>query len=121
MKYSDSHEWVRLEGNRGVVGISSHAQKELGEIVFVQLPKVGTQVQAGDEIAILESTKAATDIYTPISGRIIKVNEDLKENLYSLNRFPESNGWLFEIELHDLKEFDNLLDLKSYQVLCHQK
>ena len=121
MKYSDSHEWVRLEGNRGIVGISSYVQKELGEIVFVQFPKVGKQVQAGEEVAILESTKAATDIYAPISGMVTKINETLKENLSFLNRFPESSGWLFEIEPYDLEELKNLLDFKAYQVLCHQE
>lgn len=117
MKYTDSHEWIRMEASRGTVGISVHAQKELGEIVYVDLPKVGEEVVAGAEIAVLESTKAAADIYTPVSGKVTKVNEKLKEDVSAINKSPESEGWLFEIEMHNPSELDALLDQAAYQSL----
>ena len=88
-----------VEGNIGPVGITAHAQKELGEVVFVELPQVGKLVRAAEETAVLESTKAASDVYTPVSGEIIAVNHALKESCASLNRSPESEGWLFKLKL----------------------
>jgi len=117
MKYTDSHEWIRMEESHATVGISAHAQKELGEIVYVELPEVGQEVQAGAEIAVLESTKAAADIYAPVSGKVTKVNESLKEDVSSLNASPESTGWLFELEVHNPAELDELLDQAAYQTL----
>jgi len=117
MKYTDSHEWIRMEGNRGTVGISEHAQNELGEIVYVELPEIGQEVHAGAEIAVLESTKAAADIYAPVSGKVTKVNEILKEDVSTLNEAPEASGWLFEIEMHNPAELDQLLDQAAYQTL----
>lgn len=117
MKYTDSHEWIRVEGSHATVGISAHAQKELGEIVYVELPKVGQEVKAGGEIAVLESTKAAADIYAPVSGKVTKVNERLKEDVSSLNTSPESTGWLFEVEMENPAEVDELLDQTAYQTL----
>lgn len=114
LKYTDSHEWVAIEGEIGVVGISTHAQKELGEVVFIQLPKVGEKVDAGCEIAVLESTKAAADIYCPISGTIVAVNERVKEDPSILNSSPEREGWLFKIAVSDLSELDTLLDHQQY-------
>ena len=95
MKYTDTHEWISEEGR---VGISKRALEELGEIVYIELPKVGSTVQEGDEIAVLESTKAAADIYSPASGRVIRINPILESNLSSLNTDPEGEGWLFELE-----------------------
>ncbi|NGX37318.1 MAG: Glycine cleavage system H protein [Chlamydiae bacterium] len=114
LKYTDSHEWVAIEGEIGVVGISTHAQKELGEVVFIQLPKVGEKVDAGCEIAVLESTKAAADIYCPISGTIVAVNERVKDDPSILNSSPEREGWLFKIAVSDLSELDTLLDHQQY-------
>ncbi len=115
MKYSDSHEWVRVEGSVGQIGISTHAQKELGEIVYVELPKVGQKVKAGEEVAVLESTKAAADIYTPVSGTITKVNEAVRENPSLLNTSPEEEGYLFEIALSTPEELEKLMTLKIYE------
>ena len=117
MKYTDSHEWIRMEASHGTVGISAHAQKELGEIVYVELPKVGQEVVAGAEIAVLESTKAAADIHAPVSGKVTKVNEKLKADVSAINQSPETAGWLFEIEMHDLLELDTLLGQAAYQKL----
>lgn len=117
MKYTDSHEWISVEGDRARVGICMHAQKELGEVVHVELPELGQEVVAGSEIVTLESTKAATDIYTPISGRVAKINERLKEDLSLLNDYPESKGWLFELNLTNPLELKRLLDQTAYQKL----
>jgi glycine cleavage system H protein len=118
MKYTDSHEWIKIEkGNLAKVGISSHAQKELGEIVYVQLPAIGEEVKKGAEIAVLESTKAAADIYCPVSGKVTKVNEILKNGCACLNEDPEHSGYLFEMEIEDLKELDSLLDKTAYHTL----
>lgn len=114
MKYSETHEWVRVEGNVGIVGISKYAREELGEIVYVELPKPDAIVQQGDEIAVLESTKAAADIYTPISGTIVEVNTDLRESTKALNEDPENTGWLYKILLSDQKELDTLHDKETY-------
>ena len=116
MKYTDSHEWIELkDNNHGVVGVSHFAQKELGDIVFIELPTVGKQVNAGQEIAVLESTKAAADVYSPVSGTIISVNEALSTAPELVNQSPEKEGWLFTIELSNLSEIDALMDTEAYQ------
>lgn len=114
MKYSESHEWISIEGEKAVIGISDHAQKELGEIVYVQLPKVGDKIKAKQEMAVLESTKAAADIYSPISGTVLEVNEAVVEDPSLLNRFPENEGWLLKIAPEDLSELDSLLKPQQY-------
>lgn len=113
-KFSDSHEWVLAEGKNATIGITSYAQKELGEIVFVQFPEIGSHVQAGQEVVVLESTKAAADIYTPISGSIIEVNEIIREKIHLLNDSPEEEGWLFKIALDDPSELNSLYDHEQY-------
>ena len=114
MKYSESHEWVVIEEEAATVGISDHAQKELGEVVFIQLPSVGDQLQAGQEAVVLESTKAAADIYSPVSGSITAVNTKLNEDPSLLNRSPEEEGWLFKIALDNLDELEPLLERSQY-------
>lgn len=119
MKYTDSHEWVKIEGHIGMVGITKYAQKELGEVVHIELPKVDTVVEAGQEVAVLESTKAAADIYSPVSGKIVAINEQLKKDLSLINRYPEGEGWLFKIKLEDARELEELHDEKSYsRLIC---
>lgn len=100
------NEWIKIEGNIITIGISSYAAKEIGEILFIELPKVGKKVKKGEEAAVLESNKAAFDVYAPISGKIVEVNEKLKKNLKDLNNYPESKGWLFKIESSNLKELE---------------
>lgn len=119
MKFSESHEWIKLEGDVGDVGISDHAQHELGDIVYVELPKVGAHVEKGMEIAVLESTKAASDVYTPVSGQIIEVNEALNGTPGLINESPESLGWIYKIKLADKKEYDLLLDANGYKAMLH--
>ena len=114
MKFTDSHEWIRVEEGIGTVGITDHAQKELGEVVYIELPSVGKCVQAGDEIAVLESTKAAADIYSPVSGEIIEINQKLGDFIHQINASAEKEGWLFKIKLSDQSETGKLLDKEAY-------
>jgi len=114
MKFTPSHEWIRIDGKIGTVGISLHAQKELGEIVHVELPKVGSIVKAGEEVCILESIKSATEIYSPVSGKIVAINPALKSSCDPINQSPEMNGWLYQIELSSMKETDRLLSRSQY-------
>lgn len=114
MRYSHSHEWVRVEGNIGTVGITDYAQKELGDIVYIELPKVGESVQAGEEVCVLESTKAAADVYSPVSGKVTAVNETVKESPSQLNRSAESGAWLYKIEMTRPKDLDHLMSRSEY-------
>ena len=115
MKFSETHEWIDVSGKIGTVGVTHFAQKELGDIVYVELPKVGKQVKAGEQAAVLESTKAAADVYSPVSGVILGVNETLTSASELVNQAPETKGWLFKIELSNPRELDTLLDEKNYR------
>lgn len=115
--FTESHEWISVAEQQGKVGVTVHAQDQLGDIVYVELPEVGQQLQAGQEVAVLESTKAAADVYTPVSGIITAVNEALQEDPGLVNREAEQNGWLFAIELTDRDELKNLLTDADYQSL----
>lgn len=117
MRFTASHEWLQLKGNVGTVGITDHAQKELGEIVYIELPKVGQKIQVGQEISVLESTKAAADVYAPVSGTIIAINEALRTTPSIINQAPESNGWLCQIEMSNSKELDPLLTHAQYKAI----
>jgi glycine cleavage system H protein len=114
MKFTQTHEWIKVQDNIGTVGISSYAQQELGDIVYVELPKIGKSVKAGDEAAVLESTKAAADVYSPVSGLILEINENLKNDASLINSSAEKEGWLFKIKLSDPKELDALMDEPGY-------
>ena|SRR3990167_5473813 len=121
VKYTDSHEWIAISGaSAGKVGITAYAQKELGEIVYIELPKVGQTVKAGDAVCVLESTKAATDVYAPLSGTVGAVNEVLVKNPHALNDDPEGAGWLFQIQLSHPKEQSRLLSAEEYRSLKKQ-
>ena len=117
MKFTPSHEWIRIEGKIGIVGLTGYAQKELGEIVHIELPKIGSITKAGDEVCVLKSTKSATDIYSPVSGKIVAVNQALKSSPNQINHLPETDGWLYRIELSSLKETDRLLSQSQYDDL----
>ena len=115
LKYASSHEWVRNEGNGIVtVGITEHAQELLGDMVFVDLPDVGDTFAAGDDCAVAESVKAASDIYAPVSGEVIAINEDLDDAPENVNSDAYGDGWLFKLKLEDESELDDLLDAGGY-------
>ncbi len=114
MKYTDSHEWIDVKNEIGTIGVTYYAQKELGDIVYVELPKIGKQVKAGEEVAVLESTKAAADVYSPVSGTILEVNNSLTQASEKVNQSPENEGWLYKIKLLNPKELDLLLDTEAY-------
>ncbi|MBX9447691.1 glycine cleavage system protein GcvH [Dickeya chrysanthemi] len=122
LKYTSSHEWVMAEGN-GVysVGITEHAQELLGDMVFVDLPEVGSTVNAGDDCAVAESVKAASDIYAPISGEIVEINEELEGAPELVNSAPYAEGWLFRIKASDEAELNELLDAEGYQALLEEE
>ncbi len=115
--YSDTHEWIEVNGTIGTVGVSAHAQKELGDVVYISLPEVGRTVEAGQEVVILESTKAAADIYTPVSGTITEVNTKVKETPELLNEYPENQGWIYKISLSHPEELQTLMSRDDYEAL----
>ncbi len=117
MKYSETHEWIDVDGEIGTVGVTDYAQNELGEIVYVELPEVGKTVDAGEEAVILESTKAAADIYSPVSGVIVAVNEQLNLNSELVNQSPMKKGWLYKIKLVDPDELEDLMDEDDYKAM----
>src|SRR3954469_12968929 len=114
LKYTKDHEWVRAEGDAATIGITDHAQTALGDVVFVDLPEVGREVAAGEAIAVVESVKAASDVYAPIAGRIVEVNPALAEDPGLINREPTGEGWFFKIEPRDPAEIAALLDEPGY-------
>lgn len=114
MQFTDSHEWIIVADGVGMVGITDHAQNELGEVVYIELPSVGKKVRAGEEVVVLESTKAAADIYSPVSGEIVAVNTELKSGADRINRAAESEGWLFKIKLSNPSELSHLLKKEEY-------
>ena len=119
LKFLSSHEWVRVESDGTVtVGISDHAQDLLGDIVFVELPEIGQSVDAENDTAIVESVKAASDIYSPLSGEVIEVNSLLEDQPEIINSSPYENGWFFKLTPSDLGELDNLLSPEDYSEVC---
>ncbi|MDO9460023.1 MAG: glycine cleavage system protein GcvH [Alphaproteobacteria bacterium] len=113
--YTQDHEWIRLEGDVGTVGISNYAQEQLGDIVFVELPQPGTKTGRGDEIAVVESVKAASEIYAPVSGEVIEANSTLEGAPVTVNEAAESDGWFFKIRISDQAELAGLMDAAAYQ------
>jgi len=120
IKFTKEHEWVRIDGNVGTVGITEHAQEQLGDLVFIELPEVGKSVARGDEAAVVESVKAASEVYSPVSGEVIEVNESLVANPAQVNTDAMGAGWFFKIRIADPKELNKLLDEKSYRKLVDE-
>ena len=115
LKYTASHEWVRNEGNGIVtVGITEHAQELLGDMVFVELPEVDDEISTGDDVAVAESVKAASDIYAPITGTVVEINEELEDSPETVNADAFDAGWLFKVKIEDESELENLLDAEGY-------
>ncbi len=117
LKYAKTHEWVQVEGDIATIGITDHAQAELTELVFVELPANGRQLKAGEACAVVESVKTASDIYSPVSGEVLEVNENLADNPGTVNTDAYGEGWLFKLRLADLKELDELMSASGYQEL----
>lgn len=122
LKYVASHEWIRVEGDGIVtVGITDHAQELLGDVVFIELPEVGAELDNGDDAGVVESVKAASDIYAPLSGEIVAVNELLVDAPETVNTDFYGDGWFFKIKLSDTSELDDLLDADGYAALCESE
>jgi glycine cleavage system H protein len=122
LKYTSSHEWVKLEDDGSVtVGISDHAQQALGDIVFVELPETEAQVTARVEVAVVESVKAASDVYSPLTGEVIAINEKLIDAPETVNTDPYGEGWFFKLRLEDDAELDELLDADAYKEICDEE
>ncbi len=114
LKYLSSHEWVLIEDDVATVGISDHAQELLGDLVYVELPEVGTVISAGDSVGVVESVKAASDMYAPITGEVIEINEDLQNSPEHINHDPYGDGWMYKVALEDVEEVGELLDAEAY-------
>ncbi|MGH7153840.1 MAG: glycine cleavage system protein GcvH [Acetobacteraceae bacterium] len=114
-RFTKDHEWVRIEGDIVTVGITDHAQEQLGDLVFVELPEVGREVETADAIAVVESVKAASDVYAPLSGKVVEANQAVVEDPSLVNTEPESKGWLFKLELSDSAAFDDFMDEAAYR------
>lgn len=121
LRYAKSHEWVRDNGDgTATIGISDFAQDELGDVVFVELPEVGTELEAGGDFGVVESVKAASDIYSPVSGEVIEANTLLEDSPETINESPYEEGWLVKISIGDASEFANLLDVNGYQAIIDE-
>ncbi len=118
MKYSEEHEWVTVEGDIATVGITDFAQKALGDIVFVEAPDVGSEINQGDETGVVESVKAASDIITPVSGEVVEINEDLEAAPNTVNTDPTGDGWMFKVKLSDPEEIEGLMNAAEYKTHC---
>ena len=114
LKFLSSHEWVLVEGDIATIGVSDHAQELLGDLVFVELPEPGSSVSAGDSVAVIESVKAASDTYAPVSGEIIEVNDELEDSPERINDDPYGDGWMYKIKMEDPDEVGDLLDAGAY-------
>ena len=113
-RFTKDHEWIRVEGEEGVMGITAYAAEQLGDVVFVELPEVGKTVAQGDELAVVESVKAASEVYAPVSGEIIAVNAALEDSPATVNEAPDSEGWFVKIKLSDKSQLDAMMDDAAY-------
>ncbi len=114
LMYTDDHEWIRLEGEVATVGVSNYAQEQLGDVVYVDLPDVGKSISKGSEAAVVESVKAASEVYAPVSGEIVEVNETLGDDPAQINRDAEGSGWFVKIRVNDPGELDGLMNADEY-------
>ncbi|WP_031552389.1 glycine cleavage system protein GcvH [Parvularcula oceani] len=114
-KYTESHEWVRMDGDVAVCGITPHAAEQLGDVVFVELPDTGRALSKGDDMAVVESVKAASDVYAPISGEVVAVNQDIVDAPEKVNESPDQDAWFVKIKPSDASELDGLMDEAAYK------
>ena len=113
-KYTKEHEWVEEDGDTATVGITNHAQESLGDIVFIDLPTIGKEVKSNEELCVIESVKAASDIYAPIDGEVIEINNNLNDDASIVNQDPEKDGWIFKMKISDPSQYNNLMTLEEY-------
>ena len=113
-KYTKEHEWVEVDGDTATVGITNHAQESLGDIVFIDLPTVGKEVKSNEELCVIESVKAASDIYATIDGEVIEINNNLNDDASIVNQDPEKDGWIFKMKIADPSQYNNLMSLDEY-------
>lgn len=116
--YTKEHEWIRVDGDRATVGITDHAQHQLGDVVFVEVPSAGTQLHQGAEAAVVESVKAASDVYSPVSGKVTEGNQAIVDDPALVNREAEGEGWFFKLILSDNHEFGELMSADQYKAYC---
>lgn len=119
-RYSRDHEWVRMEDDVCVLGITDFAQSELGEVVYVELPEVGHVFNSGDELGTIESVKAVAEIYTPVAGEVVEVNDSLQDDPGAINEDPHGDGWLVKIKYSSSKDFEELMDAEAYQAFVEE-
>ncbi|HEX2843333.1 glycine cleavage system protein GcvH [Hyphomicrobium sp.] len=117
LKFTEEHEWLKLEGDVATVGVTEHATTQLGDLVFVQLPNVGAKLAKGDGAAVVESVKAASDVFAPLDGEIVEVNEVIVKDPSIVNSDPQNAGWFFKLKISDVKAFDGLMDEADYKKL----
>ena len=115
--YSDDHEWLLQEGDIATVGITDYAQRELGDVVFVELPEVGDEIAQGEPFGTIEAVKTVTDLFAPVSGEVLEINESLTEDPTQVNKDPYGDGWMIKVEIHDLEELDTLMPAEEYEEL----
>lgn len=121
VKYSEDHEWVQVDDDVATIGITDYAQQQLGDVVFVELPEEGDNLVQGDEAGVVESVKAASEVYAPVSGEVSAVNEDLTDNPALVNDEPEDGAWFFKIRMSDPSELDQLMDAAAYKTFCKEQ
>ena len=121
IKYTETYEYIMVDGNTGIVGISREASDKLGDIYLVELPLAGRDVKKGDEVGVIESVKAASDIYTPVSGKIIEINDILVEKPELISEDPLGDGWIFKIDIRDISELDNLMDHETFKKFVNEE
>lgn len=120
LQYSDEHKWIKVNGNKAIIGITDFAQEELGEIVFVELPEVGDEIEVEEPFGSLESEKTVSELYAPLSGTVTAINEGLSNSPELLNKSPYEKGWMIEIELEDALQLENLLTVEAYEELIQE-
>ncbi|KAL6502224.1 NAD-dependent glutamate dehydrogenase [Orobanche hederae] len=121
LRYAESHEWVKVEGNSATVGITDHAQDHLGDVVYAELPEEGTEVEQGASFGAVESVKATSDINSPISGKVVQVNTKLNDSPGLVNASPYENGWIIKVEMKDAEELNSLMDADQYSKFCEEE
>ncbi|MEW5691743.1 MAG: glycine cleavage system protein GcvH [Candidatus Hydrogenedentota bacterium] len=117
LKYTEEHEWIKIEGDIGIVGITDYAQDQLGDIVYFELPVIGKKIKKGETVCVVESVKSASDIYSPVTGEVIEINEKVKVTPETVNKNPYNDGWLFKIKLSNIDEINDLLTPSKYREL----